>query len=105
VAAADAEIVWVAGRTYVIKPGADRAQWSRATWSVPTVVSSSGQSGPALADARITVSSAGGIAVLNGATGKVSTAYKVGPQTPGGVAWPLGSGFVIGAANGVVAYR
>lgn len=105
VAAADAEFIWLAGRTYVIRPDAARAQWSRPTPSVPTVVSSTGQSGPALADARITVSSAGGIAVLNGNTGRVSAAYKVGPQAPKSVAWPLGTGFVVGGANGVVAYR
>jgi outer membrane protein assembly factor BamB len=105
VAAADAEIVWLAGRTYVIKPDATRPLWSRATSSLPTVVSSTGQADPALADARITVSSAGGVAVLNSADGRVSAAFKLGAQAPGSVAWPLGTGFVVGAANGVVAYR
>ncbi|MFN2560943.1 MAG: hypothetical protein ABR571_06580 [Jatrophihabitans sp.] len=105
VAAADAEFVWLAGRTYVVQTNAVRPLWSRATSSVPTVVSSTGQGDPALADARITVSSAGGIAVLNGHNGRVRTAFTVDTPAPGSVVWPLGSGFVVGGANGVEAYK
>lgn len=105
VAAADAEFVWLAGRTVVVQTDAVRPLWSRATSSVPTVVSSTGQSGPALADARITVASPGGIAVLDGHNGRVSTAFKVGTQAPGSVVWPLGTGFVIGGTNGTEAYK
>jgi outer membrane protein assembly factor BamB len=105
VAAADAEVVWLSGTTYAIRPNAVRSLWARPTASAPTVVSSTGQDGPALADARITVASATGIDVLDGIDGRVSAMFQVAAPGADSVVWPLGTGFVVGAANGVVAYR
>jgi hypothetical protein len=99
------EVLWVDGRTYAIRPGTARPVWVAKTPSAPTIVSTTNQDPPVLATARISVATSTGIAVLDGNGGRLLQRFAVPPPTGGGLVYPLGTGFLVADASGVVAYR
>jgi outer membrane protein assembly factor BamB len=101
----DGDVIWTAGRTLAVRQDASAAEWRTAAPSPPVVVSASNGASPELSGARITVPTESGIAMLDGDTGKVSKRFPVGAPAAGSLVYPLGTGFVVAAPTGIVAYR
>jgi outer membrane protein assembly factor BamB len=99
------EVIWLAGRAYAIRAGAARPDWTAATSSPPTIVSTAGEDTPTLATARITVPTATGIGILDGNDGRTINRFTVQAPAPGSLVHPLGTGFLVSGLSGVVAYR
>lgn len=104
-ATADAEILWVGGRSYALRQESTKPVWSVATVSPPTIVSTTGDAVPPLATARVTVPYAHGITVLDGSDGRVSAHYAVPAPPVGSLVYALGTGFLVSGPAGVLAYR
>jgi outer membrane protein assembly factor BamB len=102
---ADAEVVWLSGRTYALHADSTAPVWAATTISAPTVVSTTRDVVPPLATARITVPSDRGIAVLDGNDGRVSSHFAVTPPPTGSRVYSLGTGFLVSDPAGIVAYR
>ena len=100
-----AEIVWLAGEIYAIAPNAATAMWSAASATPPVVVSATNAGSPALASARISVPTDGGVGLIDGSTGQLSRTYPIGALPAGSRVYPLGTGFLVAGAAGVTAYR
>ena len=105
VPASDAVLVWVAGRVYALRGDATTPVWTAATAAPPTVVTTTDDDPPPLATARITVPTAGGVAILDGNDGRVAQRYAVTAPGSGAQVYPLGSGFLIAGRSGITAYR
>jgi hypothetical protein len=99
------EVIWLAGRAYAIRAGAARPDWTAATSSPPTIVSTAGEDTPTLATARITVPTATGIGILDGNDGRTINRFTVPAPAPGSLVHSLGTGFLVSGPSGVVAYR
>lgn len=97
-----ANLVWAAGRTYVVSEDPAAPHWNVATSSPPTVATS-GDSPPSLTAARITVLNSKGIVELDGHTGQPTT-YAIPAPPPGGLGYPLGAGFLVTSAAGTAVY-
>lgn len=97
------EVVTIGATTYAIVNGAVR--WSLATAEPPTVISTDIDVVPALNPARITVAGSAGIETISGRTGAVSHTFAVPVPSGGAIAEPLGTGFVVSAPSGTIAYR
>lgn len=98
-----AEVIWIGGHTYAVNDGA--VQWSARTDAPPTVRSPTGNDVPLLASARVTAPLAGQIAWLSGRTGRVRERFPAPASGPGTSVQPLGTGFLVAAPSGTVAYR
>lgn len=105
VATSDGDVVWVAGEAYALRAGTAAAVWHRQTLSAPVVMTQSNGTSPALADARITVATDTGIAILDGNTGKVSRRFAVQAPAAGSEVYSLGTGFLVAGSAGIVSYR
>jgi outer membrane protein assembly factor BamB len=100
-----AELIWISGATYALRPDAAAPQWRTVTLSPPTIAATSDQTTPNLATARITVATKGGVGILNGNDGTLTRRFPVGPPAPGSLAYSLGTGFLVAGPAGVAAYR
>jgi hypothetical protein len=100
-----AEIIWISGQTYALPPNASTPQWQTASDSPPVVMGSSAESTPNLGTARITVPLADGIGILDGNDGQVIQHFSVPAPPPDSVVYSLGTGFLVAAPSGIVAYR
>lgn len=98
-----AEIIWTAGHTYAVTDGGVR--WSAATDAPPTVLSPGGGDVPLLSTARVTAPVGGRVAWLSGRTGRVRERFAVPANASGTSVQPLGTGFLVAAPSGTVAYR
>src|SRR4051794_25898095 len=99
------ELLWRGGTLFAVRADLGTPAWSVATAAgPPTAVDSSG--GPALgpAQARISVPLGGGIGVVDGSNGRITRRFAI-PAGPGAVAYPLGTGFLVGRPDGTAAYR
>ncbi len=105
IATSDAEVVWLAGRTYALHADSTTPVWAASTVSAPTIVSTTRDAVPPLATARITVPDNDGVAVLDGNDGRVISHFAVTPPSAGSLVYSLGAGFVVSGAAGIVAYR
>jgi hypothetical protein len=105
IATSGPELVWLSGRTYAIRSGSDTPDWSTASPSPPTVSSTVDEETPTPATARITVPTGSGIAILDGNDGRVINRFAVQAPPAGSLVYSLGTGFLVAAPNGAVAYR
>jgi hypothetical protein len=99
-----AQLVWIGGRTYAVRPDASSAEWAVPTAAPPTVASTTGEDTPDLGTARIAVPTSGGIELLSGDTGRRAQQFTVAPPPPGSVVYSLGNGFVVSSDSGIVTY-
>ena len=105
VATDTAEIVWLAGQTYAIQPGASAALWRTDSSAPPVVISTTSDATPSLATARITVPTSSGIGILDGNDGQVIQSFTVGTPRAASTVYSLGTGFLLAGPTGIVAYR
>jgi hypothetical protein len=105
VATDTAEIVWLAGQTYAIEPKATSALWRTDSQAPPVVISTTSDSTPALATARITVPTSSGIGIVDGNNGQIIQTFTVGTPRAGSRVYSLGTGFLVGGTSGITAYR
>jgi hypothetical protein len=105
VATDTAEIVWLAGQTYAIQPNATSPLWQADSETPPVVISTTSDTTPSLATARITVATNGGIGILDGNDGQLIQSFIVGSPRAGSMVYSLGTGFVMAGPAGIVAYR
>jgi hypothetical protein len=100
--ATDADLIWIGGRTYALKPDATAFAWQTDTGYVPTVTNQAGTSSAPLASGRVTVATSAGIAQLDGATGKARQTFSVTVPPPRSYVYPFGSGFVVAGSTTTV---
>lgn len=99
------EVIWVGGEMYAVDVDASKPTWQVSTSSAPTVVSSDLDPTPSLSTARITVPGTDGVDTINGDTGKVSRTTATSTSPFGSAVYPLGAGFLVVGADGIVAYQ
>jgi hypothetical protein len=100
------ELLWSNGTAYAIDGSLDRISWTAETVSRPQITPAVGKETEPpteLADAALTVASDTGIALLDGASGKVSAQFSVAPPPRGSIVYRFGSGFLVAGAT-TVAY-
>jgi hypothetical protein len=100
-----AEIVWLAGQTYAIKPDGASVLWRVDCDAPPVVVSTTHDSTPSLGTARITVPTSSGIGIVDGNTGQIAQSFTVGTPRVGTRVYSLGDGFLVAGPTGITAYR
>jgi hypothetical protein len=100
-----AELVWLAGQTYAVRGDSFAARWQLPTASPPTAVSTGSSTTVSLTHGRITVATTSGIATIDGSSGKIGQQFAVPAPAAGSTVYPLGTGFLVGAPSGTVAYR
>jgi hypothetical protein len=100
-----AELVWLAGQTYAIQPDASDALWRVDSDAPPVVVSTTSDTTPSLATARITVPTSSGIGIIDGNDGQLIQSFTVGTSQTGTMVYSLGTGFLVTGPTGIVAYR
>jgi hypothetical protein len=100
-----AEIVWLAGQTYAIKPNGASVLWRSDSDTPPVVVSTTSDTTPALATARITVPTSSGMGIIDGNTGQIAQSFTIGTPRAGTRVYSLGDGFLITGPAGITAYR
>lgn len=100
------ELLWLGGVTYVVRAGADRADWAYPSDGPPTAVPA-GRSGVlSESTALLTVTTAQGARVLDVQSGRITATATLTPAPPrGSIAYPLGSGLLVAAGSGTTAYR
>ena len=92
----DADLIWIAGRTYALRTDTREFTWQADTDFVPTAIDAGGGAvDPTLAAALLAVPTSSGIAVLDPGTGRPRQRFPVGAQPPGSLAYPLGHGFLV----------
>jgi hypothetical protein len=100
-----AEIVWIAGETYAIQRDATTASWHVDSAVPPVVTSTTNSITPSLANARISVPTSSGVALIDGNTGQVSQTFATATPGPGSRVYSVGTGFLIAGTTGIAAYR
>jgi hypothetical protein len=100
-----AEIVWISGQIYAIQPDATAALWHADSAAPPVVVSTTADTAPSLATARITVPTTGGIGIIDGNNGQVGQTFATGTPSAGSRVYSLGTGFLVAGPTGITAYR
>jgi hypothetical protein len=105
-ATARGELVWIGGVAYLVQQNGSDFVWSVTTNGPPTAtpLPNSSTTPVDLQQATVLAATSSGVAVLNGATGKVSQAYPVGAPPIGTPVYEYGTGFVV-AGPGTVVYR
>jgi outer membrane protein assembly factor BamB len=98
------ELVWRSGTTYAVDATAGRPTWTARTDVPPTAVSTTGAAPATLAGSRITATGDGDVITFDPVSGAVTGRYRLAVPS-GAVAYPMGSGFLVGSAAGAVAYR
>ncbi|MDT4943002.1 MAG: hypothetical protein QOJ34_3091 [Pseudonocardiales bacterium] len=105
VSTSGAEIVWLGGQTYAIADSSREPLWRSDSAAPPTVISTTSDSSPLLATARITVAISSGIGILDGNDGRLIQQFTVGTPQRGSLVYSLGDGFLVAGTSGVIAYR
>ena len=100
-----AEIVWLSGEAYAVRADASEPLWRTDSPSSPVVASTTGETPPRLATARITVPTNTGVAIVDGNDGSIIDRFTLGPPAPGSRAYSLGTGFLLAGPTGIVAYK
>jgi hypothetical protein len=100
-----AEVIWVSGEMYAVRPDASKAEWRTDALSPPTVVSTVTEDTPSLSTARIAVPTNAGIGIVDGNDGRMIQRFAVQPPAAGSVIHSLGTGFLVTSTTGIVAYR
>lgn len=91
----DADLIWIAGRTYALRSGVSEFSWQADTTSVPTAIDENGAAAPALSDAVLAVPDPAGVALVDPASGKPARTFAVGAPPAGSFVYPLGRGFLV----------
>jgi hypothetical protein len=99
--ATDADLIWIGGRTYALRTGADGPAWSQRTGSVPTTVGGDGFA-TTLDESRLPVPIGSGITQLDPKTGRPTRTFDVGAQPTGSLVYPLGAGFLVAGSRTTV---
>jgi hypothetical protein len=94
---ANAELVRLAGTTYLIDDSGTSVRWHATTDALPTVAT-----GGSLPSAEIVVPTSSGIALLNPHTGKAATTFAVPAPAAGSRVYAFGAGFVVAGSRTVV---
>lgn len=105
VATHTAEIVWLAGQMYAIQSDATSPLWQTDSESPPAVVSTTSDTTPSLATARITVPTSSGIGIVDGNNGQIIQSFTLGTPRAGSRVYSLGAGFLVAGPTGLTAYR
>lgn len=93
------ELLWLGDRIYAIRADADVPEWTAPATGAPTLSSGSEDASvPLLAPVD------GRVALLDGAGGRLVRRYPV-PVPAGGMAYPLGAGFLVAGPAPTAAYR
>ncbi|HKC28999.1 MAG TPA: PQQ-binding-like beta-propeller repeat protein [Jatrophihabitans sp.] len=100
-----AEIIWLAGQTYAIRPDAAKPQWRTDTPGPPVVSAPTVGGALTLATARITVPTNTGIGIVDGNDGQIIQSFSVQTPPAGARVYSLGRGFLVAGPSGMVAYR
>ena len=99
------ELLWRAGTAIAIDTSnSDKPAWTSASSGPPTAISSGGGAPTTLASSRITAVADGALVTLGGADGRVRQRFPLAAPA-GATAYPLGTGFLVGAPSGVTAYK
>lgn len=99
------EVVSIGGTIYAVNVDNHRISWVAHATGPATVVPVGGADVSSLATARVSVPSAGGIRIVDGKTGRTARTYAVPAPPHGSTVYPLGTGFLVAAADATVAYR
>lgn len=106
VSVAGPELVTVRGVAAVLSGDAGRSAWSRAVTAPLTAVPLTDSGDLTLGNARVTVPTSTGAAVLDGTSGRVVTSITLTPGPAAGSSiFPLGAGQLASGPAGTVAYR
>jgi outer membrane protein assembly factor BamB len=100
------ELIWRSGTVYAVEANSDKPVWTAASTSAPTAVAADGSTGSALTpdNARITGVAGGRVVAIDGTNGSVTRQFPVDAPADA-LAYPLGTGFLVGSPSGAVAYR
>jgi hypothetical protein len=104
IAVGSTELIWRDGTTYAVDAAGSRPVWTARTEAAPIAVSSSGAEPTTLAGSRITAVERGEVVTLDPTTGRVIGRHPLAAPR-GALAFPMGSGFLVGSATGAAAYR
>jgi hypothetical protein len=99
--ATDADLIWLGGRTYALRTGANGPAWTTRTNSVPTTTGGNGLA-KTLDESRLPVAIGSGIAQLDPRTGRPDRTFPVGTQPTGSLVYPFGAGFLVAGARTTV---
>ena len=100
------ELLWLDGTTYLVRPGADRADWAYASTGPPTAVPVGSETVLSETTALITVTTPTGARELDTSSGRTLSTVTLSPAPPqGSAAYPVGSGLLVAAGSGTVLYR
>lgn len=99
------DVIWISGQMYAVQSSSSSLLWSTDTPSPPVIVSTTGQSPPPLATARITVPTSSGVGIVDGNNGNVIERFTLQPPAAGSVVYSLGTGFMVAGGAGIIAYR
>jgi outer membrane protein assembly factor BamB len=105
IATDSAEIIWISGEAYAIRPDATSVEWHFRSSGPPTLVSTVKEDAPSLSTSRITVATSDGVGILDGNDGKLIQRFSVQPPEAGSIVHSLGTGFLVTGPTGIVAYR
>ncbi len=105
IATNSAEVIWISGEAYAVRPDALSPQWRADTPSPPMLVATTDEDIPTLETARITVPTSDGVGILDGNDGQLIQHFAVQPPPAGSVVYSLGTGFLVAGPTGIVAYR
>jgi outer membrane protein assembly factor BamB len=100
-----AEIIWISGQTYAIRPDAATPQWRTDSPGPPVVTVPVPGGASKLATVRITVPTNTGVGILDGNDGQMIQSFTVQTPPPGAGVYSLGHGFLVAGSSGMVAYR
>lgn len=100
-----AELIWIDGRLTAVAQNATAPLWSVVAAGPPSVLDTNSDDPPVLSEARITIATTAGIAVLDYRTGRASSTFDVGTLPAKTRVLPMGSGFLVSRPDGTVAYR
>lgn len=95
----DADLIWIGGHTYALRPGDTSFAWQADTTGAPTV-----QSTTVLRGTAPLAPTTSGAAALDPGKGTVTTRYPIAPPPVGSTVTPLGSGMLVAGPHTVV-YR
>lgn len=100
------ELLWLGGITYLVRPGADRADWAYTSAGPPTAVPLGRQAVLTEPTALITVTTPTGARVLDTLSGRSTATVSLSPAPPhDSLAYPVGTGLLVAAGSGTVLYR
>ncbi|HEY7049158.1 MAG TPA: PQQ-binding-like beta-propeller repeat protein [Jatrophihabitantaceae bacterium] len=97
-AATEQELLWIAGTSYALD-GSGTQLWSAPTSTLPTLNTPDGGAPSSLTGAVILVPTSSGVAVVDGATGKITAQYSMPPPAPESRVYSVGDGLLVAGSS------